>query len=102
MVRNFKSNEKNEFYLNIHLALIMAVVFAIVVLYLRCCQGSTIRSHTGFQRYEPLVQDENDSPIMNRMNGRRISRNNHPMTFDSDDEDNDTLYSSKMKKPMIP
>jgi hypothetical protein len=87
---------------SIDLALILAVVFAIVVVYLRCCQGSTIRSQTGFQRYEPLVQDENDSPIVERMNGRRISKNNHPMTFDSDDEDNETLFSSKMKKTMIP
>ncbi len=101
MVCNFWSN-KNEFSFSIDLALILAVVFAIVVVYLRCCQGSTIRSQTGFQRYEPLVQDENDSPIVERMNGRRILKNNHPMTFDSDDEDNETLFSSKMKKTMIP
>ncbi len=73
-----------------------------VVIYLRCCQGSTISSSSGFRRYEPLVQDENDSPIMTRMNGRKTFENNHPIASDSDDEDNETLFSSKIKKTMIP
>ncbi len=84
------------------LALVLAVIFAVVVIYLRCCQGSTIRAHSGFQRYEPLVQDENDSPVIGRMNGRKTSRITRPLDSDSDDEDNQTLFSSKTKKPMIP
>jgi len=82
----------------IYLALILAVIFAMVVIYLRCCQESTSRPHTGFQRYEPLVQDENDSPIMGRINGRKIQA----IASDSDDENDQTLFSSKMKKSMIP
>ena len=70
-----------------------------VVVYLKCCQGSTVRSRTGFQRYERLVQDENDLPVMTRQkNGRK----NHVMASDSDDEDDQTLFSSNMKKSMIP
>ncbi|CAF1083152.1 unnamed protein product [Adineta steineri] len=79
-------------------ALVLAIIFAMVVIYLKCCQGSTSRSHTGFQRYEPLVQDENDLPRIERVQGRK----NHPMASDSDDEDNETLFSSKMNKSMIP
>jgi hypothetical protein len=86
----------------VYIALLLAIIFACVVIYLRCCQESASRSHTGFQRYEPLVQDENDSPIMGRANGRKTLRNNNPMASESDDEDNQTLFSSKMKKPMIP
>jgi hypothetical protein len=82
--------------------LLLAIIFACVVIYLRCCQESASRSHTGFQRYEPLVQDENDSPIMGRANGRKTLRNNNPMASESDDEDNQTLFSSKMKTSMIP
>ncbi|CAF1279483.1 unnamed protein product, partial [Adineta ricciae] len=80
-------------------ALILASLFAMVVVYLKCCQGSTVRSRTGFQRYERLVQDENDLPVMTRQkNGRK----NHVMASDSDDEDDQTLFSSNMKKSMIP
>jgi len=86
-----------EFFF-IYLALILAVIFAMVVIYLRCCQESTSRPHTGFQRYEPLVQDENDSPIMGRINGRKIQA----IASDSDDENDQTLFSSKMKKSLIP
>ncbi|UJR31312.1 hypothetical protein I4U23_018810 [Adineta vaga] len=80
-------------------ALVLAILFAMVVIYLKCCQGSTVRSHTGFQRYEPLVQDENDLPVMER---RTNGRKKHVMPSDSDDEDDQTLFSSKMKKSMIP
>ena len=73
-----------------------------VVIYLRCCQGSTSSSHTGFQRYEPLVQDENDLPIGRRMNGRKPVGNNYTMANDSDDEDDQTLFSSKIKNTIIP
>jgi hypothetical protein len=84
------------------LALVLAIIFAMVVIYLKCCQESTSRSHTGFQRYEPLVQDENDSPVIGRINGRKTRNNNQAIASESDDEDNQTLFSSKMKKPMIP
>ncbi len=82
--------------------MILAIIFAIVVIYLRCCQGSTSRLNTGFQRYQPLIQDENDSPIMGRVNGRKTLNNNHVMASESDDEDNQVLFSSKLKKTMIP
>jgi hypothetical protein len=36
------------------------------------------------------------------MNGRKTFENNHPIASDSDDEDNETLFSSKIKKTMIP
>jgi hypothetical protein len=80
----------------------LAIIFAIIVIYLRCCQGSGSRPHTGFQRYEPLVQDENDSPIMGRANGRKTLRSNNVMASESDDEDDQTLFSSKLKQTMIP
>ncbi|CAF1310615.1 unnamed protein product [Rotaria sp. Silwood1] len=85
-------------------ALLVAIIFIFVVIYLKFCQKSTSRTHTGFQRYEPLVQDENDLPIMERQNGRKILRNNHALASESsDDDDGDqTLFSSKIKKPMIP
>lgn len=74
-----------------------------IVIYLCCCQGSTIRSHSGFQRYQPLVQDESDSPVIGRRNGEKILKNSHHSQFDeSDDDDSETLFSSRMKKPMIP
>lgn len=84
------------------LALIVAGLFAVVVIYLCCCQGSTIRSHSGFQRYQPLVQDENDSPIIGRRKGGKILKNSRSRFDESDDEDTETLFSSKIKKSMIP
>ncbi|CAF0780087.1 unnamed protein product [Rotaria sordida] len=83
-------------------ALVLSIIFAIVVINLRFCQGSTSRGHTGFQRYEPLVQDEGDLPIMERHNGRKALRNNHIIGSESsDDEDDHTLFSSKINKSMI-
>ena len=82
--------------------MIIAGIFAIIVIYLCCCQESTIRKHRGFQRYERLVQDENDSPLNGRKNGGKILKNNPMRIEDSDDEDSETLFSSRMKKPMIP
>lgn len=76
----------------------LAILFAMVVIYLRCCQETNSRPQTGFQRYEPLIQDENDSPRM----GRKTLRNNRPIASESDDEDSQTLFSSKFKQTMIP
>ncbi len=82
--------------------MVLAIIFSMVGIYLKCCQGTTSGPHTGFQRYEPLVQDENDSPVIGRINGRKTIKNSQAIGSDSDDEDNQTLFSSKMKKTMIP
>ncbi|CAF3868766.1 unnamed protein product [Rotaria sp. Silwood2] len=58
-------------------AIRLAIIFAIVVIHLKFCQKSTSCAHTGFQRYEPLVQDENALPKMERHNGRKVLRSNH-------------------------
>ncbi|CAF2037087.1 unnamed protein product [Rotaria magnacalcarata] len=83
-------------------ALVLAIVFATVVIYLRFCQGSTARRDTGFQRYELLLQDEHDLPRIQRNNGKKSTRNNRPMSSESDDEEDETLFSSKIKKVIVP
>ena len=80
-------------------ALVLAIIFAGIVIYSRCCQTSTISSRSGFQRYEPLVQDEHDSPVIGRMNGRKTLVPKHRSASDSDDDDNQTLFSSKRMIP---
>lgn len=82
--------------------MVLSITFATVVIYLRFCQGSTARRNTGFQRYELLGQDEDDIGRTERSNGRKSSRSNRPMEIDSDDEDDDTLFVSKMKKVIAP
>jgi hypothetical protein len=77
------------------------VLFGIVVLYLRCRHSSSSYSHTGFRRLEPLLDDEEDgSPFISRANGHKVSRNTHAMPSESDDDD-ETLFSSNVKKPLI-
>lgn len=86
------------------LALILAVIFGVVVMYLCCSRASNVRPNVGFQRYEPLGQDENDSPQVARAPARKSPRVNHRLFNESDDdeEENETLFSSKMKKAVIP
>jgi len=83
-------------------ALILAVVFGFVVMYLCCCQKSSVRPNVGFQRYEPLLQDEYDSPQVIRAPKRKSPRIHPRLMDESDDEENETLFSSKMKKSTIP
>lgn len=71
-------------------------------MYLCCCQKSSVRPNVGFQRYEPLLQDEYDSPQVIRAPKRKSPRINPRLMDESDDEENETLFSSKMKKSTIP
>ena len=79
------------------------MIFGVVVIYLCCCQTPIVRPNVGFQRYEPLLQDEDDSPRVVRAPKRKSPRINPRLMDESDDdEEHETLFSSKMKKSAIP
>ena len=82
--------------------MLLAVIFVSIVIYLRCCQKSTSRPNVGFQRYEPLLQDEEDYPVIQRINERKSSRINKQVFNESDDEDDQTLFSSQINRKQIP
>ena len=84
------------------LALVSGCICAIIVAYLRFCQGSTLRFHAGFRRYEPLLQDEYDSLITEKEYRKKRVRNTHVMASESDDEEDQTLFSSRMKNSETP
>ncbi|CAF0984664.1 unnamed protein product [Adineta steineri] len=86
-------------------ALTLAMVFGSIVVYLRCCAGSSISpySRVGFRRYEPLSQDDVDSSsLLTRSNGYKVVRNTHAMPSDSEDyNEEDTLFTSKSSQSIF-
>jgi hypothetical protein len=84
------------------LALSLAVIFGLVVLYLRCRHSSSSRPLAGFQRYDVLPQDEDVSPLVSRSNGHKIVRNTHAMPSDSEnDEGEEIIFTSEINKPLL-
>ncbi|CAF3954413.1 unnamed protein product [Adineta steineri] len=81
------------------------MVFGSIVVYLRCCAGSSISpySRVGFRRYEPLSQDDVDSSsLLPRSNGYKVVRNTHAMPSDSEDyNEEDTLFTSKSSQSIF-
>lgn len=88
----FLTNKIQFFFL---LALSLAVVFGIVVLYLRCNRSSLYRPGVGFQRYEIISQDEDGSPLMARGNGYKSVRNTHAMPSDSENDEGDEIVFTR-------
>jgi len=84
------------------LALSLAVIFGVVILYLRCSHSPIYRPGFGFQRYEYLLQDEDGSPLIGRANGHSIVRNTHSMPSDSENEEGDNvLLKSEVNVPLL-
>ena len=77
------------------LAVILSVIFASVVVYLRYGHHAISRSMTGFRRYEPLLPDPDGSPIISRVNKRRGIPNSHAIESDSDGGE-ETLFITKL------
>lgn len=63
------------------------MIFAVVVLYLRCRPGTLHVRNTGFQRYEMLPQNDDDLQFIGQGNGYKIVRNTHAMPSDSENDD---------------
>jgi len=103
-------NQSKEFVLHRTLFLIIAgicalsiaVIFGIVVLFLRCRHSSFSRRLVGFQRYDILAEDEDGSPLMSRVNEHKAVRNTHAMPSDSEGDDGDEiLFTSKVDQPLL-
>ncbi|UJR15430.1 hypothetical protein I4U23_002374 [Adineta vaga] len=83
------------------LALTFAMIFGVIVLYLRGRSYSIIssQSRVGFQRYEPIPQDENDTFTMSRNNRHKTIRNTHALPSDS--EEDETLFSPETQRAIF-
>ena len=82
------------------LAVILSVIFASVVLFLRCRHYSISRSLTGFKRYEELRTDPDGSPLISRVSERQAIPNSHAIESASDSGD-ETLFVSKLNRPLL-
>ncbi len=79
------------------------MIFGILVLYLRCRRSSLHRQRVGFQRYEILPQDEDDSPFITQANGHnKTVRNTHAMPSDSEhDEGDEVLFTQNINEQLL-
>jgi hypothetical protein len=94
-----KETTNIEFYFT--LALTLSITFGVVVLYLQCRRSSLSGPVAGFQRYEPLVNDEDASLLVSEANENKALRNTHAMPSESEDEGDNVLFASNINKPLL-
>jgi len=66
------------------------VIFCSIVVYLRCRKHNVFRPLQGFQRYDPIPQDEDSLPFIQP----KTLRNSHLLPSDSDNDNDEVVLLS--------